>query len=57
MRPIETIPRMGEREIKRNDGYIVRTFVNVTIYPQYNKNKNCKNKVYWLYNFICIKIL
>jgi hypothetical protein len=39
MRPLETIPGMGEGSIKENDGggeflrYIVRTFVNVTMYP------------------------
>jgi hypothetical protein len=41
MRPVETIPGMVEGEIKENDGgakytyiwYIVRTFINVTMYP------------------------
>jgi hypothetical protein len=33
MRPAETIPRMGEGEDK-----IEKTFVNVTMYPQYNNN-------------------
>jgi hypothetical protein len=43
MRHVETIPLMGG--IKENDGrgwiqlwYIVRTFVNVTMYLQYNNN-------------------
>jgi hypothetical protein len=43
MRPVETIPGMGEDkgELWRIQlWYIVRTFVNVTMYPQYNKNKN-----------------
>jgi hypothetical protein len=52
MRHVETIPgiRGGEiREIKENDGggefnYDIRTFVNVTIYPQYN-NSIIKNYV------------
>jgi hypothetical protein len=42
---------MGEVRIKENDGgsefnCIVRTFVNVTMYPQYNNNaiKKRKNK-------------
>jgi hypothetical protein len=41
MRPVETVPAMGEG-IKENDGgrinlwYIVRNLVNVTMYPQYN---------------------
>jgi hypothetical protein len=44
MRPVETIPGMGIRGIKENDGgselwYILRTFINVTMYPQYNNNK------------------
>jgi hypothetical protein len=53
MRPIET--RMGGGDIKENDGggwsqlwYIVRTFVNVTMYPYYNNNNNffkkCKTR-------------
>jgi hypothetical protein len=42
MRPVETVPGIGGREIKENgEGgefkygiwYIVRTFVNVTMYP------------------------
>jgi hypothetical protein len=43
MRPVETIPGMGERRIKENDGggkfsndTLLRTFINVTMYPQYN---------------------
>jgi hypothetical protein len=46
MRPIETIPEIWGEGIKKNDGggwiqqwYAVRTFVNVTVYPQYNNNK------------------
>jgi hypothetical protein len=47
MIPVETIPGMGGEGIKENDGggkfnydwYIVRTFVNVTIYPQHNNKK------------------
>jgi hypothetical protein len=43
MIPVETIPVMGAGGIKENDGwiqilYMVRTFANVTIYPQYNSN-------------------
>jgi hypothetical protein len=44
MRPVETIPGMVRGMIKENDGggkrnyYIVRTFVNVTMYPQHNNN-------------------
>jgi hypothetical protein len=42
-KPVETIPGMGGRRIKENDGggefqYIARTFVNVTMYPQCNNN-------------------
>jgi hypothetical protein len=37
MRPVETIPGMGKEVIKENDGggelNVVRTFVNVTVYP------------------------
>jgi hypothetical protein len=39
MRPVETIPGMGGRGIKENDGgvnwimIIIRTFVNVTMSP------------------------
>jgi hypothetical protein len=43
MRPVETIPGIGE--VGKKDGgsefqpwYIVRTFINVTMYPQYNKS-------------------
>jgi hypothetical protein len=57
MRPVETIPGMGGWKIKENYGggefnyiYIVKkkkTFVNITMYPQYNNNimieKNKKN--------------
>jgi hypothetical protein len=44
VRPIETIPGMGVRGMKENDGggklnNDIRNFVNVTIYPQYNNNK------------------
>jgi hypothetical protein len=42
MRPVETIPGMGEGEIKGNDD--IRTFVNVIMYPQYNNNRIIKNK-------------
>jgi hypothetical protein len=44
MRPVETITGMGVGEIKNDGGgwiqvwCIVRTFVNVTMYPQYNNN-------------------
>jgi hypothetical protein len=39
MRPVETIPEMGEGKIQKNGGgcksnYDVRTFANVTMYPQ-----------------------
>jgi hypothetical protein len=47
MRPVETIPRMGGGEIKGNDDicYIVRTFVNATMYPQdNNKKREIENK-------------
>jgi hypothetical protein len=50
MRPVETIPGMGGGGIKENDGgsefnwYIVRTFVNVTIYPQHNNTKKTRNE-------------
>jgi hypothetical protein len=45
LRPVETIPGMWEGETKDNDGggelsYDIRTFINVTMYPQYNNNKN-----------------
>jgi hypothetical protein len=40
MTPVETIPGMEGRELKENDRggkiqlwYIIRTFVNVTMYP------------------------
>jgi hypothetical protein len=46
MRSVETIPGMGAVRINKNDGgrwiqlwHIVRTFVNVTKYPQHNNNK------------------
>jgi hypothetical protein len=49
MRPVKTIPKMGEGRIKENDGsmwiqlcyiwYIIRTFINATMYPQYNNKK------------------
>jgi hypothetical protein len=40
MRYVEIIPGIGEEGLKENDGggefnCVVRTFVNVTIYPQY----------------------
>jgi hypothetical protein len=42
MRHVETIPGMGEGGERWRGwiqlGYIVRTFVNVTMYPQYNNN-------------------
>jgi hypothetical protein len=45
MRPVETVPEVGEGRIKENDGgvnstmtYCLRTLVNVTMYPQYNSN-------------------
>jgi hypothetical protein len=60
MRPVETIPGMGGKEVKENDGrgwiqlwYIVRAFVNVTMCPQYsNKNKkgNNRNKISYIKN-------
>jgi hypothetical protein len=41
--PVETISGMGEiwrmMEGVNSTIYIVRTFVNVTMYPQYNNNK------------------
>jgi hypothetical protein len=47
MRPVETVPGMGGGKKKENNGggwiqlwYIIRTFVSVTMYPQYNNNKN-----------------
>jgi hypothetical protein len=41
MRPVETVPGMGEVGIKENGGggefnYDLRTLVNVTKYPKYN---------------------
>jgi hypothetical protein len=46
MRPVETIPGMAGREIKKNNEevnsiiwYTIGTFVNVTLYTQYNNNK------------------
>jgi hypothetical protein len=46
MRPVETISGMGEEGDKGEwwKGwiqlwYIVKTFVNITMYPQYNNNK------------------
>jgi hypothetical protein len=50
MRPVETILGMGGVGIGENDGGgkfnydILRTFVNVTLYPQYN-NKKIHNKL------------
>jgi hypothetical protein len=44
MRSVDRIPGMGGREIKENDeggkvnDDILRPFVNVTVYPQYNNN-------------------
>jgi hypothetical protein len=35
MRPVETIPGMGER-MNSTITHIIRTFVNVIMYPQYN---------------------
>jgi hypothetical protein len=45
IRHVETTPGMGRRRIKKNDGggepsYGIRTFVNITMYPQNNNNKN-----------------
>jgi hypothetical protein len=47
MRPVETIPEIGGGEMKENNGRgvnstvtIIRTFVDVTVYLQYNNNKN-----------------
>jgi hypothetical protein len=57
MRPVETVPGMGGGGIKKNDEevnstwYIVRTFVNVTMYPQHNNNrkrKKEKKKLIWV---------
>jgi hypothetical protein len=46
MRTVETILRMG---VKENDGGGVSTFVNVTMYPQYNNNMIIKKKnLQWL---------
>jgi hypothetical protein len=50
MRPVETIPGMGGGEKGEwwrgwiQLWYIERTFVNVTIHPQYNNNRNT-NKI------------
>jgi hypothetical protein len=43
MRPVETVPGMGEKGEKENDrgdefNYDIRTFVNITMYPQYNND-------------------
>jgi hypothetical protein len=51
-RPVETIPGMGGGQKKENDGggefnydILLSTFVNITMYPQYNNNKiNFKNR-------------
>jgi hypothetical protein len=49
MRPVETITGMGVGGIKKKGGgggvqlqYIIKTFANVTVYPQYNINKKEK---------------
>jgi hypothetical protein len=49
MRPVETMPGVGGAEgVKENDGGVNSTMiccknsVNVTMYPQYNNNKNKK---------------
>jgi hypothetical protein len=44
MRSVETVQEWGEGRIKESDGgvnlcYIVRTFVNVTMYPEYPQPK------------------
>jgi hypothetical protein len=49
IRPVETILRMGGEEIRENDGggnlrFIISTFVNATMHPQYNNNMTIKNK-------------
>jgi hypothetical protein len=52
MRPVETIPGIGgwgdKGELMEEwiqVSYIVRMFVNVTVYPQYNSNTLIKNKI------------
>jgi hypothetical protein len=53
MRPAETILKMGEEEKKENDGgcelnsYVVSTFVNVTMYSQYNNNMIILKRYYF----------
>jgi hypothetical protein len=46
---VETILRMGKRRLTRmmemvNLRYIVSTFINTIMYPQYNDNMIIKNK-------------
>jgi hypothetical protein len=54
MRPVESVPGIGEGRVKENDGgewiqlwNIVRNLANVTMYPQYNNNNNKrKSKIF-----------
>jgi hypothetical protein len=50
LRPVETIPGLGEGGVKESDGgdefnydNIVSTLINVTMYPQHNDKKINKN--------------
>jgi hypothetical protein len=62
MRPIETIPgfqEWGEGKMKENERGCefdcdIRTFVNVTMYPQYNNNMIIKNKKKYTHIQKCI---
>jgi hypothetical protein len=49
MRPVETITGIGRGWIKDNGGgskfnFDIRTFVDITMYPQYNNKNKTKNK-------------
>jgi hypothetical protein len=76
IRPAETIPGMGGKEKdgggEFNYGYIVRTAVHVTMYPQYNNKKRKKKNfnhfiqqkfkkravpLYHLCSFVCSTVI
>jgi hypothetical protein len=62
MRPVKTIPGMGEGRIKENDGwgefnygYIAISFVNVTMHPQCNNSKKAGKDIYmYLHLILCV---